>query len=886
MGIIKFSGINTDALSNIVNGYLYNNYAIRNPSNLAASGWHVPSASDYADLNLHSYLGWANTGYGMKETGTTYWDSPNPASNEFKFNGRGAGGRDAGGTYSGLKHKVDFGISDALVPNGNCWFGLIHDTSMLMTYYAGATIGTLRNNGISVRLVKDTTSLSHGETGTYTGNDGKRYRTICISTNSQKLEWLADNLAETKYRDGTTIPNMPLQAAWSSNTDGARVAYDNNETNALIETPQKYNKLQLRPVVSITSYGGLDGSVCGTGYTRTISGTEGILTLNGSTFIQLPGNASLAGYNDDISFKLYLDVSQYDQNWPKILFYNSSSTNYDNNYLSIYLMRNHLIVEGGQAQTAMITDISALSQQTLNIKIKREDGGTFAKIVYVQINDVSRGISPSYSVLGAINQKASIGSGSTHSAFVKGDKSSIWDFNIPNMHYWKGYPIGNTNAAWEDKIVTNISGTDGHKLILTKTNNAVYGIDWKLTVIRNAEMNNIIGDATSTDLIISAINGSTLTVPNLPNYDGFLRETSTWACKSTDTNTTATLCTNIDLVNKTVTVNNISQFGIGNSIALYNPFLNWEFVGDQTSGSFIPPSGSYPWMNSETGAGVIFKIGPNYNVLFQGLGVGISSVGLACASSLSGPWTVSNGGNAFLTAAQAAAAVDAEITSVYPTGRIHTLDSSMYITVCSNKGPFLMYFGEDLSTRTYSSLLIPKSYFPNGTGYGSIEKIGDNYHILVLDVSTALAKREIQAWKSSSLQGTYTLYQRIYRGELSPYGTAWDYITDGPNLFYDGYKYMALFGGQAQGGSYGAGVGNTNRVQCLLDFDPITETWSLNSKGPVLINPIDWPGAYSWCADHTGAVVCTYFEDNDMYLGACFKGYRFALLRLKNYTKS
>jgi hypothetical protein len=35
-------------------------------------------------------------------------------------------------------------------------------------------------HGHSVRLVKESTSLSDGQEGTYTGNDGKVYKTICI----------------------------------------------------------------------------------------------------------------------------------------------------------------------------------------------------------------------------------------------------------------------------------------------------------------------------------------------------------------------------------------------------------------------------------------------------------------------------------------------------------------------------------------------------------------------------------------------------------------------------------------------------------------------------------------------------------------------------------
>ena len=78
--------------------------------------------------------------------------------------------------------------------------------------------------------MKTTTSLTHGQTGTYTGNDGKIYRTICIGTQ----EWLADNLCETKYRNGDSIPEVTDDSAWAALTTGAMCAYNNDWSNVLI----------------------------------------------------------------------------------------------------------------------------------------------------------------------------------------------------------------------------------------------------------------------------------------------------------------------------------------------------------------------------------------------------------------------------------------------------------------------------------------------------------------------------------------------------------------------------------------------------------------------------------------------------------------------------
>jgi hypothetical protein len=58
-------------------------------------------------------------------------------------------------------------------------------------------------------LLKDSTTLSHGQTGTYIGNDGKVYNTICIGTQ----EWLSQDLQETKYRNGSIIPELQSNSA-------------------------------------------------------------------------------------------------------------------------------------------------------------------------------------------------------------------------------------------------------------------------------------------------------------------------------------------------------------------------------------------------------------------------------------------------------------------------------------------------------------------------------------------------------------------------------------------------------------------------------------------------------------------------------------------------
>lgn len=211
-------------IESIKYGALYNWYAATDARNIAASGWHVPTKTELDALI--TYLGGAAIAGGkLKETGLIYWNAPNTgATNEVGFNARSGGWRSQiGGTF----------ISGST--EGNLWTATPIDASwthtLTIVYNSGAVNFTSHGHikmGHSIRLLKDTTTLTHGQSGTYTGNDGKVYRTICIGTQ----EWVADNLAETKYRDGSDIPLVTDNSAWAALTTGGMCYYDNDINNA------------------------------------------------------------------------------------------------------------------------------------------------------------------------------------------------------------------------------------------------------------------------------------------------------------------------------------------------------------------------------------------------------------------------------------------------------------------------------------------------------------------------------------------------------------------------------------------------------------------------------------------------------------------------------
>ena len=217
-GIIEVSKVIKETILNVEYGFLYNWYAATDERNIANTGWHVPTNTEWDTLQT-TLGGLSVAGGKMKETGTTYWNTPNTgASNSSGFNGRGSGYRtDLDGTFHDIKVNSYF-ISSTEAYGTQ----FEHKTLLYFEEYLGYG-QSIKEQGSPIRLLKDSTDLEDGEIGTYTGNDGKSYRTICIGTQ----EWLAVNLCETKFRDGSSIYYESENSSWKALTTSAYCAYGN-----------------------------------------------------------------------------------------------------------------------------------------------------------------------------------------------------------------------------------------------------------------------------------------------------------------------------------------------------------------------------------------------------------------------------------------------------------------------------------------------------------------------------------------------------------------------------------------------------------------------------------------------------------------------------------
>lgn len=226
--------INKISSSNIKYGALYNWYVTTDARNICAAGWHIPSKTEFETLAAFIGGGAQAYSYQLRETGDTYWLDNILATNEFGFNGRGSGYRDVNtGLFDYLNIFADFWTNETYPGDPNwaydCWL-VSGDQGFGDIYFSP------KKTGYSLRPVRAATEAEQLlDDGTacdpYIGNDLKQYRTVKIGTQV----WVADNLAETKYRDGSDIPEIADNAAWAALTTGAYCWYNNDPNNGCEE---------------------------------------------------------------------------------------------------------------------------------------------------------------------------------------------------------------------------------------------------------------------------------------------------------------------------------------------------------------------------------------------------------------------------------------------------------------------------------------------------------------------------------------------------------------------------------------------------------------------------------------------------------------------------
>ena len=208
-------------------GLLYNWYAATDARNIAPMGFHVPTFSDFRDLQ--NVLGNDNAnGFMLQSVGTEFWMENDYGTDEYGFNWRGSGTRYASGGYGNIQTEGAIWCFEYDSSNG---FALSLSGNPASLNQSGGTSEEViqKKAGHSLRFIADS-----GTPTTAIGNDGKVYPCVTIGTQT----WTAANSNETKYRNGDWVHGFdggvytPISDIdWAALTTPGLCAYNNDWSN-------------------------------------------------------------------------------------------------------------------------------------------------------------------------------------------------------------------------------------------------------------------------------------------------------------------------------------------------------------------------------------------------------------------------------------------------------------------------------------------------------------------------------------------------------------------------------------------------------------------------------------------------------------------------------
>jgi hypothetical protein len=431
------------------------------------------------------------------------------------------------------------------------------------------------------------------------------------------------------------------------------------------------------------------------------------------------------------------------------------------------------------------------------------------------------------------------------------------------------------------------------------------GILFKTCLVRNTELDNTLNSTDCTLLTISNKVGQVITVDDLPDYEEF--DKSGWVAMLSDYSANSGgsdpspsgnylykyFCT-VDRVTKTLTFGAVSltSWYTGAHLVLYNPFLNYTFVTDQTIHPIVNVTGAPAWRALQSYSAPMFRHSDGrFIALVNGWDVaGYNSLGY-CYSSDMETWTMGNGDDYVFYPH----GVNASWATAQYQGSVgYTNDGTdrlyIFMTV-GNSGTgdnecYVLYFDEDLTTFTYSSAIILDE--PAGFVTGTPVVIDGVYHLPVLWIAPGdTTGRSFNIFTATSLEGPYTFYQYIGCGSdyMNNDGVAWSYSMGNGILVDDGVKKFGLFDGTSQWSASGT---RGKREYSYIEYNEITKIWEISKKGPVILNPLYYytlNSTYNWAQDHGGSCISIFIDGGDVYACTHFHGttpaiYQFSLLKL------
>lgn len=422
-------------------------------------------------------------------------------------------------------------------------------------------------------------------------------------------------------------------------------------------------------------------------------------------------------------------------------------------------------------------------------------------------------------------------------------------------------------------------------------------------LIRNEEGNNLVSSSTTTLIEITAKSGNTLTLNVLPrdlicslDIDWFVQslDSSDYNVPS-DPNYSGDYLvqdkiTNFDFRRKRITVVDATDLDVGEKIAIYSPWANYEFEPGQESEGIIKSDSGVSWRSVYVSPGAIWydKSNSRYILIVNGYNGSRQSVGWAYSSDLES-WSWGNSGNAFLDASGSSYWSN----ECFVTGDAIELDNGnigILVTGTNASGTTMIIVECERDMSSWS--IISSSVLPIGTkATGSIKYYNGKWHLVCQDYGYTVAERRAEHYTADAVDGPYTLKSYIdnntYAGNDSHFLEG---HSDGHCLFVENGKLYNIIAGTQR---YTISGIKGNRIFGVVVYDEDNNSWAaLNDFAPEILFPMYFYNIpsedYDWAGGHSGNSPCIVKLNGKCYffcsMNYTTSTYQVAALELLNHV--
>jgi len=409
------------------------------------------------------------------------------------------------------------------------------------------------------------------------------------------------------------------------------------------------------------------------------------------------------------------------------------------------------------------------------------------------------------------------------------------------------------------------------------------------SLIRNEEGDNLSESGTTTLIEIIDKAGNILTLNTLP--ENLINEDIDWFAMSLDAGdfnggadpsyegdyTAQEKITDFDFINKKITIVDATDFDIGENIAIYSPWANYEFQpGQETEGIITIGAGEPAWKNANNSAGPSWYDEENsrFILLFGGHDGSNYQTGFAYSPDAEN-WTLGNSGNPIIENGD-----DADFsTHVQPTGNAIDLGNGKMAFVLNgyDGSNWNIYYCECDKNDPASGLSWTKITNTTNEFGGGFVFFDSKYHLLTSTMGSPVENRYNRHYTCVTIDGTYSLLANMWTNEYNNKDSHW---LEGHSTncvpFVENNKLYAIIGGTQR---YLISAIRGNRViGGLMIYSG--GSWSVvNDFAPEFIFPMYFYNIpsedYGWAGGHSGGYTSWIYHDGTTYF---FCGF----LRLRN----